>query len=81
MHLGNGSFGSRETPICPECRALMYLIRRSPHPTYGSEWERQVFACSKCIHEIERSADKDGQPHAASVERTVRDWGLSRPRG
>jgi hypothetical protein len=65
MHPGTGSFGSHETPVCPECRALMHLIRRTPHPTYGSAWERQIFTCSNCIHAIERSADKDGQPHAA----------------
>jgi hypothetical protein len=65
MHLGTGSFGSHQTPICSECRALMHLIRRTPHPIYGSGWEKQIFACSKCIHAIERSADKDGLPHAA----------------
>jgi hypothetical protein len=60
-----GSFGSNDRPICPECGAAMHLIRRGPHPTFGRSWERQIFACSKCLHEIERSADIDGQPHAA----------------
>jgi hypothetical protein len=43
----------------------MHLIRRMPHPIYGSGWEQQIFACSKCINAIERSADKNGLPHAA----------------
>jgi hypothetical protein len=65
MHLGTGSFGTYDTPICPDCGALMYLIRRSPHPTYGSGLERQTFACSKCILAIERSVDKEGRSRAA----------------
>jgi hypothetical protein len=60
-----GSFGSKDRPICPECSAAMHLIRRGPHPTFGQGWERQIFACSKCLHETERSADVDGKPHVA----------------
>jgi ribosomal protein S27AE len=62
---GTGSFGSRDKPTCPKCGAATYLIRRSPHSKFGKGWERQIFACSKCHRKIERSADKDGQPHAA----------------
>jgi hypothetical protein len=62
---GTGSFGSLDRPVCPECGAAMHLIRRGPHPTFGHNWERQILACSKCLHEVERSADIDGKPHAA----------------
>jgi hypothetical protein len=62
---GKSSFGSSDRPICPECGAAMHLIRRGPHPTFGHSWEQQIFACSMCLHEVERSADIDGKPHAA----------------
>jgi hypothetical protein len=42
----------------------MHLIRRGPHSDFGAGFERQTFLCPKCNVEIERSADKKGQPHA-----------------
>jgi hypothetical protein len=60
-----GSFGSNDRPICAECEAAMHLIRRGPHLAFGHTWEQQIFACSKCLHEVARSADVDGRPHAA----------------
>jgi hypothetical protein len=62
---GSGSFGSNDHPTCPKCATAMHLIRRGPHSTLGPGYERQIFACSKCDYETERSADKDGKPHAA----------------
>ena len=62
---GTGSFGSHDKPICPKCGAFMHLIRRGPHSAFGLGYERQVFGCSKCDYETERSADKHGKPHAA----------------
>jgi hypothetical protein len=62
---GSGSFGSNDSLACTKCGAAMYLIRRGPHPTLGTGWEIQIFICSQCHHEIERSADTDGNPHAA----------------
>ena len=64
---GSGSFGSNNKIACPKCSSTMYLIRRGPHPQFGPCWERQIFACSKCHYEIERSADKDGKPHRDEV--------------
>ena len=61
---GTSSFGSNDRPTCPKCGAAMYL-RRAPHPTFEQDYERQFFSCSKCHHEIERNADKDGHPGAA----------------
>jgi hypothetical protein len=61
---GSGSFGSHDRPLCPECGAAMLLIRRGRHPTFGPSWEQRIFACAKCLHEVERSADIDGKPHA-----------------
>ena len=55
----------RFVPVCPECGAAMRLIRRGPHSTLGRGYEQQIFACAKCLHEVERSADKDGKPHTA----------------
>jgi hypothetical protein len=54
-------FGASDTPACPVCKATMYLTRRTPHPTYGSEFERQTFECRSCRHELERSADREGE--------------------
>ena len=45
---GTGWFGSNDKPICPKCGAAMRLVRRSPHSTFGSDYETQIFACSKC---------------------------------
>jgi hypothetical protein len=53
---GSGSFGSNDSLACTKCGGAMYLIRRGPHPTLGTGWEIQM---------IERSADTDGNPHAA----------------
>jgi hypothetical protein len=39
----------------------MHLIRCA-HSDFGASYERQTFLCPKCNAEIERSADKQGQP-------------------
>ncbi len=41
----------------------MNLIRRSPHSEHGDAYERQIFVCRQCRHEVERSADKRDDPH------------------
>jgi hypothetical protein len=54
-------FGANDNPTCPECKSLMRLTRRAPHPIYGDEFERQTFECRSCRHEIERNADRAGE--------------------
>ena len=54
-------FGTNDTPTCPECKNLMRLTRRTPHPKYGDDFERQTFTCKVCQHEIERDADCLGE--------------------
>jgi hypothetical protein len=55
-------FGATDTPSCPKCKKIMRLnimrsTRRSPHPKYGYDFERQTFTCPVCMYEIEKDAD------------------------
>ena len=50
-------FGATDNPICPKCRNLMRLTRRSPHPIRGYVFELQTFTCRVCQFEIQRDAD------------------------
>jgi hypothetical protein len=54
-------FGATDTPVCPECKNLMRITRRTPHPEYGYDFELQTFTCRVCHHEIERTADLLGE--------------------
>jgi uncharacterized protein YbaR (Trm112 family) len=54
-------FGALDTPACPKCKSPMRLTRRTPHPEYGYDFERQTFTCRVCHHEIERNADLLGE--------------------
>jgi hypothetical protein len=54
-------FGARDTPPCPKCKSLMGLMRRTPHPQYGHDFERQTFTCKVCRHEVERNANRLGE--------------------
>ena len=54
-------FGATDTPACPECGNLMRITRRTPHPTYGYDFERQTFTCRSCQNEVERNADRLGE--------------------
>jgi hypothetical protein len=67
--------GSLDRSVCPEfgSRDAPYWAR--PYPTFGHNWERQIFARSKCLHEVERSADIDGKPHAAECIACAVDGG------
>jgi hypothetical protein len=55
------AFGANDTPTCAECKSPMRVIRRTPHPIYGNDFERQTFECRTCRHEVERSADCAGE--------------------
>ena len=59
-------FGVKDHPACPKCGKAMVLVRRTPHPEYGSAFERQTFTCFACDREIERSADAYGNPRGVS---------------
>ena len=54
-------FGATDTPTCPECKNIMRLTRRTPHPMRGYAFELQTFTCRVCKHEIERVADIGGE--------------------
>lgn len=53
------SFGA----ACPKCGQPMHLIRRGPHPQFGTTFEAQIFLCPACKHEGVRNADSGGAPH------------------
>lgn len=54
-------FGASDTPKCSECKNLMRLTRRAPHPTHGYDFELQTFTCRVCQHQIQREADVGGE--------------------
>ena len=54
-------FGAADTPTCPECKYLMRLTRRTPHPVRGYNFELQTLTCRVCQHEVERTADRRGE--------------------
>jgi hypothetical protein len=54
-------FGATDNPPCPQCKSRMCITRRTPHPVYGMEFERQTFECRSCRYEIERNADRVGE--------------------
>lgn len=59
-------FGATDIPSCPKCKKIMRLnimrsTRRTPHPKYGYDLERQIFICPVCMHEIQRDADSMGE--------------------
>lgn len=58
---GEIRFGVADTPPCPECKGLMRVTRRTPHPALGYDFERQTFTCVDCKREIERDADRQGE--------------------
>jgi hypothetical protein len=54
-------FGADDQPLCPECNGRTSISRRAPHPTLGYDFERQIFTCHVCNHEIERNANALGE--------------------
>ncbi|MES2195839.1 MAG: hypothetical protein V4517_15590 [Pseudomonadota bacterium] len=54
-------FGASDTPTCPECKNIMRVSRRAPHPILGYDYELQTFTCRKCQHQIKREADIGGE--------------------
>jgi hypothetical protein len=60
-------FGVANRPVCEKCKWAMHVVRRSPHPLYGNDYELQIFSCSRCGDEIKRSADAVGLPHGDDI--------------
>jgi DNA-directed RNA polymerase subunit RPC12/RpoP len=57
-------FGADDGLSCPNCSKLTFLTRRSPDSDYNVRYlryERQIFTCSACDHQIERIVDIDGK--------------------
>ena len=54
------NFGVNDKPPCKNCGRPTSLIRRSPDDL-DLRCERQIFACFKCGHEIERVVDAEGR--------------------
>jgi hypothetical protein len=40
----------------------MFLSRRGPEADYHLDYERQIFTCRACGHQIERVVNVDGNP-------------------
>jgi hypothetical protein len=55
------NFGIHDTRTCTECKNVMRITRRAPHPIYGLALELQTFTCRICKHESKRSADVAGE--------------------
>jgi hypothetical protein len=55
------SFGAADSLVCPQCKYLMCLTRRTPHPVLGYNFELQTFTCAACRHEIERTTNREGE--------------------
>jgi hypothetical protein len=58
------SIGADDRLSCSNCSELAPLTRRSD-PDYNLRYlryERQIFTCSACGHQIERIVDVDGYP-------------------
>jgi hypothetical protein len=60
--------------ICPSCRQMMRVARRTPHPLYGNEYELQTFICRTCGDEIQRSADRDGLTPSVPEKKSPTLW-------
>ena len=56
-----GNFGADDRLACPNCGKSMAVTRRSPDADFGLRYERQIFTCRACRHQIERTVDADGK--------------------
>jgi hypothetical protein len=63
MNISQVSFGADCRPICSTCGFFVHVTRRMPHAVHGTLYELQTFQCRTCKREIERSADREGNPH------------------
>jgi phage FluMu protein Com len=61
-------FGARDEVACPECKGVMVVMRRMPHPAQGAGYELQTLECTKCGHSQTRTVDGDGKPPIAAAE-------------
>jgi hypothetical protein len=56
------SFGADDKLACPNCSKPTSLTRRGPDADYDLDYERQIFTCRACGHQIERVVNVDGNP-------------------
>jgi len=69
------SFLADDHPACPHCRSLMFVSRRTPHPSLGIDFELQDLNCSKCAYVTRRAINGDGtmigydSPTIADIDR------------
>jgi predicted RNA-binding Zn-ribbon protein involved in translation (DUF1610 family) len=59
--LPSRGFGAGDHPRCPHCGKDTRLTRRWPHPDHIG-YEAQTFACPRCSYQLQRSADRRGNP-------------------
>jgi hypothetical protein len=51
------SFSLFDQPRCENCGTDTTLVRRTPHPSLGLNYELQTFACPKCEHSQTRDVE------------------------
>jgi hypothetical protein len=61
------SFGADDRLACPNCSKPTALTRRGPDADYDLDYERQIFTCHACGHQIERVVNVDGNPPDSPV--------------
>ena len=49
-------------PACQNCGKRMRIVRRGPRYDHSGYYERQVFTCGSCDHQVERNINTDGTP-------------------
>jgi hypothetical protein len=64
VHQKPGHYGAWDVLACKLCNGEMMLTRRSPDPSYGTNYEEQRFTCRECRHEATRIVDSSGNPPA-----------------
>ena len=53
-------FGVEDSPACPLCGKRMALSRRTAHQGFVEEFEVQIFTCSRCDVQVQRTIDEFG---------------------
>ncbi len=53
-------YGVEDCPECPLCGGPMRLSSRTPHEGSDEEFELQMFICSHCDVQVQRTVDEFG---------------------
>jgi hypothetical protein len=62
-HLGSAMvkpFGADDELECPQCKGMMRVVRRKPHPA-RKEYEQQALECASCEYTNKRTVDAGGR--------------------